>query len=149
MPTHFCKLVGKTETSRFPNIGEDLNQVADVRLKRARPSDIIWVFRIQHPKKAYLIGKLVVGECLRQPDAGKAIVLRAISGSEEPVKNISLTLAGVQLEFTETGGNTFGAAFAESGGQVKMGDSYMRCIQSGRELTLFSAAALEAAWRRT
>jgi hypothetical protein len=132
---------------QFPKTGETLAEVTDVRLVMVRPSDIIWVFSVRHPKKAYLIGRLVVGESLRLSALGKASVLRAIPGSEEPVKDISLRKASVQLEFTESGGNVFGTAFTESGGQVKMGDEYVRCIQSGRELTPASAAALEDAWR--
>ena len=149
MPSYQTKLINRKEMALFPKLGEPLTEISYPRLDNVKVSDVIWIFRVESSGKAYLIGRLIVGECLRLPVSGKAAVLRATPGSEETIKNISLLKAGVQLEFTESGGNVFGAAFTESGGEVNMGGSRIRCIQSGRELTLASAAALEAAWRRT
>ena len=147
MPSHQTKLINQKEMALFPKLGEPLSEISYPHPDNVNLPDVIWVFRVESPGKAYLIGRLIVGERLKLPVSRKAAVLRATPGSEEPVKDISLMKAGVQLEFTESGGHVFGIAFTESGGQVNIKGSFQRCIQSGREITPASAEILERVWR--
>ena len=145
MPSHIVKLVNQKEMSQFPQIGSPLFEVTDARLLKAKNSDVVWLFRVEQGK-AYLVAKLIVGGKAELPSRAKMVILRVGEGMEEPVKEIDLTKAGIQLEFMESTGNLGGLAYTESGGRIGSKATIRRGIQSGREITPSVAETLEGIW---
>lgn len=142
MVSHFCKLVADRDVEAVRASGPALSTVTDGLLRDVAEGDVVWLFEVRGGR-AYVIGRMLVGE---RTGTASHFAIVAQRGTEEPLRDLSLGTAGIQLEFVDPGGSLGGLKGTEDGGQVGRTVS-RRGIQSGRRLVPAVAAALDSYWR--